>query len=192
MMNEINYSITGEDIREYLKKHKEDENIRYQEAMFVKYMRETESFSKEAIEILLAKYNTGDNRYQDIGFNKMMDAFLPTFNSYLSSIKNLDVSGVCHMIIPAIRFYGNRTSLKAIHIKPVLEALKVESMGDEDDILLDTMENYKICNQLRTIDNHYEITMNEPRANRELEKYKDIYGSMPILRMEKVIKMGRY
>lgn len=195
-MESIKLEITKEDIIEYLKRHRGDENIKYQEAMFVKYMKETEIFGEEALRILFTKYNKDTNDYTDIyTYTKqsgLIKTKLKTFDNYLSTIQNLDISGVCHIMIPAIRYYGEKTSIQTIKLRPVLETLKVESRDDEQEILQDTFENYRISNQLKYTGNGYEITMNDGRASRELEKLKLVYGTMPIKKIEKVIKMGRY
>lgn len=195
-MENLAFKITEEDMIEYLKRHRGDENIKYQEAMFVKYMKESETFGEEALRILFTKYNKDTTDYTDIyTYTKqggLIKSSLKTFDDYLSKIHNLDISGICHIMIPAIRYYGEKTRIQKIKLRSVLETLKVETRYDEQDILLDTFENYRISNQLKYTENGYEITMNDGRASRELEKLKLVYGTLPIKKIEKVIKMGKY
>ena len=65
-MENIKCEITEQDIREYLKKHKNDETIKYREAMFVKYIRERQVITCESLEILMQKYNFEDDRIDGI------------------------------------------------------------------------------------------------------------------------------
>ena len=54
-MESIKYEITEKDIRDYLDNHSKDELIRFREALFVKYIKHHDIFSKEKIEMLLDK-----------------------------------------------------------------------------------------------------------------------------------------
>lgn len=114
-MGSIELEITKEDIKEYLSKHQEDKNIKYREAMFVKYMKEQGIFTKEAYEILGGRYpSIVDNSTKQIG----------EFSSYLK-LQNLDVSGICHVLIPTLREYSPK-SWTAFKVEDVLEEVSRE------------------------------------------------------------------
>jgi PP-loop superfamily ATP-utilizing enzyme len=93
-MENIGFNITEYDIREYLKKHKNDVAIKYKEAMFVKYMREHQEITQESLEILMEKYNWQDSVVNGIYYRDsngiLKSEALSDFNSYLDGITNLD------------------------------------------------------------------------------------------------------
>lgn len=108
-MQDINFKITKQDIVEYLSKHKNDEVIKNREAMFVKYMKESNTITKESLEILMQKYNLDDRKidgtysiYDGRGYSKQVE--LSTFTDYLIDIENLDISGICHIMIPILSY----------------------------------------------------------------------------------------
>ena len=96
-MESINFKITESDVIDYLKRH---ENIKYKEALFVQYIREQQKVTKESMEILMRKYN--DEVVNPTGINnpscKLFCEF-PSFDSHLNNIKNLDISGICHILM---------------------------------------------------------------------------------------------
>ena len=100
-MENIKFEITEQDVKQYLKRHKNDEAIKYKEAMFVKYMREHQEITKESLEILMQKYNWVTDRIDGLYFyddyDRMRSIPFKTFDSYLDDINNLDISGICHI-----------------------------------------------------------------------------------------------
>lgn len=186
------YEITEEDIKEYFKSHKTDSNIKHREVMFIKYMRENEDISKENLQILLSKYNLEDPTVNNIGFSKMLETYLPSFPTYLSSIKKLDLSGICHIMIPATRFYGNVTKFKIIRTEKLLDELKIPYIGNEIyDTYLDAIHNYLISNQLAKVDDGYQINMTIPKAKRVLDEFEIIYGTLGVKKIGRIVKAKR-
>ena len=110
-MENIGFNITEYDIREYLKKHKNDVAIKYKEAMFVKYMREHQEITQESLEILMEKYNWQDSVVNGIYYRDsngiLKSEALSDFNSYLDGITNLDISGICYIMVPVLSYYSD-------------------------------------------------------------------------------------
>ena len=71
-MQDINFKITEQDIVDYLIRHKNDCVIKNKEAMFVKYMKESNITTQESLEILMKKYNL-DERIIHGTYNRQVD-----------------------------------------------------------------------------------------------------------------------
>lgn len=191
-MMDIDFKITENDIKEYLKRHKDDENIKYREAMFVKYMKENGIVTKEALEIMMEKYNwddesiTGIYRYQDF---KFLHQELSSFNTYLDNIKNLDISGICHIMIPCIKYYNCsefRHSICASKANHIAELLGVNSYDEDGSVLLNTIDNYRVAELIEDYRTFSRITMSKEKSRRMIQEYSCIYGEEPV----KLIRKG--
>lgn len=202
-MENIKFEITEKDIKEYLKEHKDDEDIKYKEAMFIKYIKEQEILTKEKIEMLMKKYNlenvsiSGIYDYDNHGILKRQS--LQTFTSYLDGINNLDISGVCHILIPTLGFYDEyRSDYQLIGVPYIgLNALSIKLIGTiPEDIkvqLTSAIEDYYTVGKIDKIHNHnhstlINIRMGKEHCRKELQEYEEIYGEEPVKIIRKSIR----
>lgn len=203
-MINVNFEITERDIQEYLKKHKEDESIKYREAMFVKYMKEQEGITCEALEILAKKYNwedrviSGTYQYDYLGVLKQES--LPNFNSYLNGIQNLDISGICHILIPTLGYYYDeyREDYQLIGVPYIgLNALSMKLIGtipeNINEQLTTAIEDYYTVGKIDKFHYHnrsafINIRMGRDHCRKELQEYSSIYGEEPIKIIRKKIR----
>lgn len=199
-MENIKFEITESDIKEYLKKHKDDENIKYKEAMFIKYMREQNIVTKEKLEMMFNKYNFEDNRMDGIYFYDDYDIMrsIPfrTFDDYLDGINNLDISGICHILIPALGYYGEYGKGYQIIGVPYigLNDLSMKLIGTvPEDInrqLKYAIEDYYTVGKLDKFacGTYVNIKMGKENCRRELQEYSYIYGEEPVKIIRKSIR----
>lgn len=202
-MENIKFEITKQDIKEYLKQHKDDESIKFKEAMFVKYMREQESLTKESLEILMCMYNGEDIKPSGIymecprSTDKMFYE-LPDFNKYLKQIENLDISGICHILIPTITYYNeNKPSIPIGVINNYLRELAYKFNICVDDnlgaIVRNTIINYRICDELGVAEDLDFIPfiipfkMDKEQSEKRLQEYVNIYGKEKVKVITKTI-----
>ena len=193
-MKKINFEITEQDIKEYLKQHSEDQTIKYREAMFVKYMKEQQDITCESLEILMKKYNwedriiSGTYHYDNLGILKQES--LSDFNSYLNGIQNLDISGICHILIPAMKYYGQNP----FHVHSLYANLNMVSdqlvvpMNHPMEVIESTLENYKFCEKVETYEQMINIRMGREYCGRQLLAYQNFYDEGKVKRIRKIIR----
>ena len=201
-MENIKFEINEQDIREYLKKYENDEAIKYKEAMFVKYMRANqEKITKESLVILMEKYNFKDSRVDGIYYidnhrglksNNLFD-----FGSYLKSIKKLDISGICHILIPALGYYNASEFYNRIFYSianGVVEKMKMNDIMFEF-ILKKAIEDYCISDLISiNSEKHQKFTlkkinlMEKNRCEKELIEYSSIYGKTKVKQICDIVK----
>ena len=207
-MEEIKFEINEQDIREYLKKHRNDEAIKYREAMFVKYMREHQEMTKESLEILMKKYNCVTNKADGIYFyddyDRMRSLPFKTFDSYLDGITNLDVSGMCRILIPTVGYYENIKGYRFIEnpcykLHDGLGDLSMKLLNtvpkDINDQLALALDDYCVTGKVEytyTNIGHsgyvYSIRMGKDTCRHELEEYSYIYGEEPVKQIRKIMR----
>ena len=99
-MNNLKLYINDKDIDKYLLLHKNDETIKDKEALFLKYLSDTDDKTFEKTEMYLAK--TSDK----LGFYEKHNIInLFTFKEYLEIIKEgkfIDINDICLMLVPAL------------------------------------------------------------------------------------------
>ena len=197
-MENIKCEITEQDIREYLKKHKNDEAIKYREAMFVKYIRERQVITCESLEILMQKYNFEDDRIDGIyhrdNYGILKSESLINFSSYLDGINNLDISGICHILIPTLGYYD--TASKNFSLITIEIAKELEINGRNfDEALRTAIDNYCVSDLINIYyEEHFGFTlerislMKKNRCRKELMEYSHIYGEDNVKQIRKIIK----
>ena len=213
-MEEIKFEINEQDIREYLKKHRNDEAIKYREAMFVKYMREHQEMTCESLEILMKKYNLGDKKingiYHGDEFGILKSEPLSDFRYYLDDfsysddITYIDVSGICHILIPAVGYYQNIKGYRFIEnpcykLHYGLGDLSMKLLNtvpkDINDQLALALDDYCTLGKVEytyTNIGHsgyvYSIRMGKDTCRHELEEYSHIYGEEPVKQIRKIMR----
>ena len=197
-MENIKFEITEQDIREYLKKHKNDETIKYREAMFVKYMREHQKPTQEALEILMKKYNLRDNRIDGVYFyddsDRVRSIPLKTFDSYLDDITNLDISGICHILIPTLGYYDTASKNFSLITNEIAKELEINGRNF-DEALRTAIDNYCVSDLINIYyEEHFGFTlerislMKKNRCRKELMEYSHIYGEDKVKQIRKIIR----
>ena len=196
-MENINFEISEKDIAEYLEKHRLDEDIKYKEAMFVKYMKECRVITKESMRIIVQKYN---NIVLDVdGLSYMWNAEtlfqpLPEFSDYLKNINNLDISGMCHILIPTMKYYGQDNMGRIARYLDLQDVfgLSVSENSLLDEIVLAT-DDYSIANQITKIPDENGVCINKIVLSREdsirqLIEYESIYGKEAVNQISQYVK----
>lgn len=188
-MENINFTITEQDIQTYLKQHKDDENIKYKEALFVKYMKEQGLLTKEALEIIMQKYNSfkvnaagiyDDNwsktwtamcnpRYRFVKFKTYLYRYKPVFKDNIE---------VCHVLIPAIKYYNYD------------DFDKWYQLDDDKSLKIDfseALDNYRIAGKVSFENNIPIINMGIEECEKELYEYEKIYGK-DVERVKQIVR----
>ena len=197
-MENIKCEITEQDIREYLKKHKNDEAIKYREAMFVKYIRERRVITCESLEILMQKYNFEDDRIDGIyhrdNYGILKSESLINFSSYLDGINNLDISGICHILIPTLGYYDTASKNFSLITNEIAKELEINGRNF-DEALRTAIDNYCVSDLINIYDEeHFGFTlerislMKKNRCRKELMEYSQIYGEDNVKQIRKIIK----
>lgn len=202
-MQDINFRITKQDIIEYLSQHKNDKSIKNREAMFVKYMKESNVITQESLEILMKKYNWDDRRidgtysiYDGRGYSKQEE--LSTFTDYLLNIKNLDISGICHIMIPILSYYNEREWYQNFRCHRILSSICKQlnitaSFEVRDDAIVDMKENYLLgfgdAYVYREEQDTY-FRFSKDKSSKMIQVYSQIYGEEPVKQIKKIIREG--
>lgn len=197
-MENIKCEITEQDIREYLKKHKNDETIKYREAMFVKYIRERQVITCESLEILMQKYNFEDDRIDGIyhrdNYGILKSESLINFSSYLDGINDLDISGICHILIPTIGYYDTASKNFSLITNEIAKELEINGRNF-DEALRNAIDNYCVSDLMNIYyEKHFGFTlerislMKKNRCRKELMEYSHIYGEDNVKQIRKIIK----
>lgn len=181
-MENIKFEITEEDIRGYLKVHKDDKNFKYKEAMFMKYLKENNRFTSEALEMLIRKFS----------FNSVLvfNDKLPSFISYSNPIQNLDLSGICHILIPTMKYYGKsefHANQLYTNLGMVSDTLVIP-MENPLEVIESTLDDYRICGKVETNDMLINIKMSKESSRGELLAYQEIYDENKVKRIRKIIR----
>lgn len=203
-MQDINFKITEQDIRDYLIQHKNDNSIKNKEALFVKYMKENNNITQESLEILMKKYNWDERKidgtysiHDGRGYSRQEE--LSSFSLYLANIHNLDISGICHIMIPTFGYYGER---KYGYLSIGTPYLEVESAATEilgiipnnsSYCLESTIDDYCIAGKIDKsyyleIITNINIRMGRDICRKELQRYSQIYGEEPVKKIRKIIR----
>ena len=197
-MEKIEFEITEPDIREYLKQHKNDEAIKYKEAMFVKYMREHQEITCESLEIIMQKYNFEDDRIDGIyhrdNYGILKSESLINFSSYLYGINNLDISGICHILIPTLGYYDTASKNFSLITNEIAKELEINGRNF-DEALRTAIDNYCVSDLINIYrEEHFGFTlerislMKKNRCRKELMEYSHIYGEDNVKQIRKIIK----
>lgn len=197
-MENIKFEITEPDIREYLKKHRNDEAIKYREAMFVKYMREHQEITCESLEILMQKYNFEDDRIDGIyhrdNYGILKSESLINFSSYLDGINNLDISGICHILIPTLGYYDTASKNFSLITNEIAKELEINGRNF-DEALRTAIDNYCVSDLINIYrEEHFSFTlerislMKKNRCRKELMEYSHIYGEDNVKQIRKIIR----
>lgn len=152
-MKNIVLEITEQDIKNYLESHRQDQKFECKRELFIKYLKESNALTKESYEILARKANSTSQVESPI-------PLLPSFEDYCSSIRNLDMSGICHILIPSLGCQEKIKQGKLFEWKPLeISTRKLDitvkeckcsrtNIKDFTRILEDTLENYQIAGDI--------------------------------------------
>jgi len=99
-MENLKVYITNDDIKKYLLIHKEDENIKYKEVLFLKYLNDTDYRTLEKFDMYLRHVKDRKSFYEKYN---ILDLF--TFDKYVSIISqyhNIELEDIMLMLIPIL------------------------------------------------------------------------------------------
>ena len=196
-MKNLKINIKEDDIKNYLLKHKDDENIKYKEALFLKYLDDTSFDTEEKREIL--------------GVN--IDSTTYNFNEYIANIKEKhspSTEDISLILVPALglnSLYAGDINISINYInnyarllddnanieKVITESIyRLRNISKEYakrhtgidypireiGILNDTLGKYAKLRHMGIIDyNSSDFSLiGKERCEKELESYSKIYG----------------
>lgn len=182
-MIEVSFEIIEEDIQKYLKENREQ--YKYYEPLFIKYLKENnDNLSKEMADILIEGITEIENNEE-----------LCIFDFKPITVQNLDFSGLCHILIPAMRYYEAekpvfRISRLDSYASKIAEQLSVPFENSRYEIR-NTIDDYRICNKLEIKDGEFiKLKMSKENARRELLVYEGFYGEDKVKEIRKIVKKG--
>lgn len=198
----MNFSITEEDIINYLNIVRETKTIPVSEEMFVDYLRNFKYISKENLEILMRKYNKRlfeiDGTYTLFEDGVNVQVPLTDYESYLKSINNLDITGISLMAIPIISRYN--LCGKNIQVSEFNDL--VHGIG-EDFTFVDTKNTNDINSSIRNyiltgkVDLIYytkpreyciKFNLSSDEAKQRIECYEQLYGKENADKVKNLLK----
>ena len=179
-MEKYTIEITNGKIRKYLKQYKN--YYKYYEPLFIQYLKENKNnLTEEILEIL----TDGKLKFENNGM-------LPYFDIAPSTIKNLDITGIYHILIPAIRYYypdKTRISIHNIDNKAIKVAdefgLKLNS-----NVLDSVLNNYEICQSLSLREGIVTYNTGSEYNRCQLVAYETFYGEEDVRKVRKIIREG--
>ena len=194
-MESIKYEITEKDIRDYLDNHSKDELIRFREALFVKYIKHHDIFSKEKIEMLLDK-STNHIDGAVLGDCCSMLVLKYPFYSFKDFLENekVDISAYMHILIPTLGFYKKNIDDIILTNGSIEKYLPSDISEYDCGKLTDVLENYiiagKINGDIEDITHISDINMSKTECNQELTSYMKIYGVDTVDKVKKLVSEG--
>ena len=203
-------NITEEDKNKYLIAHKKDSDIKYREALFLKYLDDTDDKTLEKVEMYLKKLDDKSEFYKK---NNVTDLF--NFRRYLElirSCRNIDVYDISLMLVPALGlnnlfigdikissdYINNFSYLLDMNAILLVEGAiyRLRNYSKEYDrscsggmdksiknigIFNDTLGNYVRLRNLGIIEYNYDFSfIGKDRCEIELYEYSEIYGKEPV------------
>lgn len=191
-MENIKFEITEKDIKKYLNSHKEEYKNR--EALFIKYLKEHSfGLTRETVQMLL------DKQEVSLDLKKLLSNTSTNFSSFgtrpfcMIAIQNLDLSGICHILIPTMKYYNiNKFSINQLYVnlERIAEKLVVP-INYPMDVISDTLDNYEISGKIEIVNQLVNIKMSRENCKRELLIYEDYYDESKVKRIRKLIREGR-
>lgn len=180
-MENIKIEITEQYIKDYLEKYKN--YYKNCGPLFVKYLKDNRNnFTEEMFEILTKGKIDLDNKDE-----------LTSFNPMPSTIENLDLSGICHILIPTMKYYGNNI-ITVDQLYGNLEYVADELLIKIDhplDIVESTLNDYEICGKVKTENQTVKIKMNREHCTGELSVYETFYGRTKVKKIRKIIRESK-
>ncbi len=203
-MKNIEFKITEHDMIKYLQCHQKEALFQYREALFIQYMKEINGITSEQLEIIMAKYNFDGRKIRGTyylkknpilssrGCDLVEEPFcqhLSTFSNYLKYYR-LDSAGICHLLIPIMKYYGN----SKFHFNRLYTNLSIVSdtlvipMMNPMSVIKSTLEDYRICRKLEIHNQMIYVKMGREQCRREILAYQEIYDDDRIHKIKKIIK----
>ncbi len=205
----INFELNNNDIKKSLKNKEfcEKYNIKYKEALFIRYLNESKDITVEQIEMLTNKYKISNRvSISNLSINNEMfkddKESYGLFNNYLKNIK-FDKYGLFEVILAAKANYYEKERFLTYDTYMVDALYRILFLNDKD-ISLDNFRNLRYLNSLEKEycevlknhelanliqcgdDDYYYTSIGKKRAEKELEEYSKIYGK------DKVNKIKEY
>ena len=188
-MSSIKLETEEEEIRNYMKRKEKD--YQYKEALFIKYLKDN-GVTRERLEMLLKKHHQVDKTVYGtyrIGLNARLLDPLPLFNDDLKIIHNLDINGICHILIPTMKYYGkNTTNIGGLYANlDLLSSELMVSMNNPLNVINSTLEDYKMCRNIEIDGVKVNICMSRETCRKELQVYQDYYEESKVKQIRKIM-----
>ena len=186
----MKYEVCEKDILEYISEHQNNNDIKYREAFFINYLNENEQDTQELLTIIISKYKLLllpieklKSEITDLYGNSSREL---TFSKYLSSIKELDITGICYMLFPILKLYNH----EVIDYERLLTFLKNNLSIDVDDeeILENSCINYTLVRQLKVDKGNIVFLPNGKECLKMVKKYEEIYGKENVRKVRRYVK----
>lgn len=170
----ITLELTKQDIRKFINDPQffSKFNIKYHEALFIRYLNESNNITLEQFDMLTKKYHN----YNGIMFDK-----LSSFSNYLDNLKFTQES-IFEVLIASRAYYDGNYSSISYGVNAVEELYtKLQQYI--------TLKNNKLAKYYGEVINNYEIAglmrngfieFPDEQALHELEEYKRLYGKEPV------------
>ncbi|MBE6147192.1 MAG: hypothetical protein E7168_02530 [Firmicutes bacterium] len=137
---------------------------------------------REIADILISKMVGENNSDKLCGFD-------------LKTIQNLDLSGICHILIAATRYYDYDRPV--VHIDSLNGPLGVLAdkleipLENQFDAISDAVDNYRICGKVEIEDDTFmRFKMSRSHAKKELSAYQEYYGIDKVKLIRKTVREG--
>lgn len=207
-MEPIKFEITREDIGLFLEEHQNDPYYSHREALFVKYMKENGVNTQEFTEIYALKNGLiCQEGYPKWYEKKSPQVPLQTFSKYCENL-SLDISGLCHIFIPALGFFSYQFGCSSVgtyyHFVNVRKKLfppvqKFDSRPKEWEfqIFKSAVDDFQVANQLEieflreemvSTPNWGEWKISKKSCAKILKEDEKIYGSFEVEKVKSLVK----
>lgn len=194
-MKDITFKITEKEIQRYLENHKD--LVLNKEALFVRYIKENAELSIEALNMLTMKYNYVDiqSDFDHLEENEILSSSFINFEEYLKKQK-LDLTGVCHIIIPSIGLYSSNRVLfpfqETFTLHAIATKLGIGINENINNILSTTVENYTMTGQITefndVITSYSYFKMGREKCRKILLEEENIYGKENVQKIRKLVR----
>lgn len=191
----MEYRFTEKELVDYLNYKRQNGGVAISDEMFIKYLKESKYFTHEVFEMFSKKYRSGYGAGEILIDGEPIK--FSTYDDYISSIKNLDLSGIAHMTFPILKHYNlvsggyNMSELTHV-ITGISEEFPILSASKKSDVA-NAFKNYQLAgNMLVTYEierstPHMILTMSDDVAKKEILGYKKVYGNQNYERVKKLL-----
>ena len=146
----------------------------------------------------MEKYNWQDSVVNGIYYRDsngiLKSEALSDFNSYLDGITNLDISGICHIMVPILSYYSSykyHVYMWYKELSNVCRKLEFDTNYERKQSAIKNMkDNYLIAFDDRHIYQESEIyfRFSKDESRKMIESYSHIYGEEPVKQIRKIVR----
>ena len=200
-INEDNDTITDNEIKKFLNTPENviKYNLRFFEALFIRYLKQYEFITVEAVDILLSRQKLTRDKKREI-LSSYKDFGLPTFEEEIRKrTPNLGV--ISHILIPELTI-NNIYTFDKIDMKKLVKSTRYyEKIADNmrhigafekkvyEGCLKEAINNYNVAGFIEYKDRNTPIIkMSEYQATNEIKRYRKAYGNYSVGDLDYYVK----